>query len=58
MDVSDAIRTVRVVRRFRDEPIAQDDITGRSRPPKSGGRKPLMDLVYWDRWGDTSSTEG
>ena len=29
-----------------------------SRPLRAGGRQPLEDLVYYERWGDTGRAEG
>lgn len=35
-----------------------DEADAQTRPLRKGGRKPLGDLVYWERWGDTAPTEG
>ena len=46
MNVIEAIRTRRVVRRYRD-PLPADAEPRRGR---KGGRRDLDDLVRWERW--------
>ena len=56
MNVIEAIRTKRAVRRYRDEPLPDDIVRAilhadaESRRGRKGGRWQLDDVVRWERW--------
>ncbi|MDD9984008.1 MAG: hypothetical protein OXU81_22055 [Gammaproteobacteria bacterium] len=56
MNVIEAIRTKRAVRRSRDEPLPDDIVRAilradaESRRGRKVGRRQLDDVVRWERW--------
>lgn len=46
MDVSEAIRTKRAVRKFRPEPLQESEILA----ILNAERRPLDEIVHWERW--------